>query len=51
MVLSLMMLTLADIRVRLHPSQQGDIAPRSGWWARLRTLLALLCRASSSGRR
>src|SRR5580698_10340925 len=33
---------IGDIRGALGTIRQGDIAPRNGWWARLRTLLAIL---------
>jgi Mn2+/Fe2+ NRAMP family transporter len=33
---------IGDIRGALGTIRHGDIAPRLGWWARLRTLLAIL---------
>jgi Mn2+/Fe2+ NRAMP family transporter len=33
---------IGDIRGALGTIRHGDIAPRRGWWARLRTLLAIL---------
>ena len=33
---------VGDIRGALGTIRHGDIAPRRGWWARLRTLLAIL---------
>src|ERR1700732_4573801 len=33
---------IGDIRGALGTIRYGDIAPRRGWWARLRTLLAIL---------
>jgi Mn2+/Fe2+ NRAMP family transporter len=33
---------IGDIRGAFGTIRQGDIAPRSSWWARLRTLLAIL---------
>jgi hypothetical protein len=33
---------LGDIRGAFGTIGYGDIAPRAGWWARLRTLLAIL---------
>ena len=33
---------IGDIRGALGTIRQGDVAPRQGWWARFRTLLAIL---------
>lgn len=33
---------IGDIRGALGTIRQHDIAPRRGWWTRLRTLLAIL---------
>ena len=33
---------IGDIRGALGTIRHGDVAPRTGWWARLRTLLAIL---------
>jgi hypothetical protein len=33
---------VGDIRGALGTIRRGDIAPRKGWWTRLRTLLAIL---------